>query len=118
MEHDPLCGDLPQDSTEHGTAGNVAENVAGNVAPTATFQHDPLCPHHRHTLTPLHEFCDEYCEEWRCQCDLIKIIREDQAFRIGEDLWLKRTRENFGRHEGADTASDITPQVPEGPESA
>jgi hypothetical protein len=74
--------------------------------------HDPLCPHHEHTLTPLHEHCDEYCEDWRCQCDLIRAVREDQEFRIGEDLWLKSTRDNFDRNGSADTESNITEQQP------
>jgi hypothetical protein len=75
--------------------------------------HDPFCPYHEHTLIPLHENCDnEVCEEWRCQCDLIRAVREDQEFRVGEGLWLKSTRDNFGRHGSADTLSNITEQPP------
>jgi hypothetical protein len=47
------------------------------------MEHDPLCPYSKHVLAPLHEHCDsEVCEEWRCQCDLIRTLREIYSQKI------------------------------------
>jgi hypothetical protein len=84
--------------------------------------HDPLCPR-EHPLASLHENCDGgICEEWRCQCDLIKILREIYSQKID---FITRLAYDAGydeglaaRHDDADTAPNIGPPPPEGPEAA
>jgi hypothetical protein len=90
--HDPLCRDLPQDSTEHGMARNVAKNVAENVAVSATFRHDPLCP--------------RYLYDMPCYCNLIGRVRDDERTKFAYVVGKKANELSALGHKDCELLAD------------
>lgn len=92
MTHDPLCKNLPQDRTQYGVAGNVAESVAGNVASTDAFQHDPLCEWAECVCPRDYDVPERghlvHCPDQYCECDFIAKVRADELRRPSEDGWM------------------------------